>query len=95
MQARDEAECRGRVTEQQGVQENPRPGIQAPPVLVSWKKPRSWRRREEKSCSRIRKLILDMVKVKVPPLQPADSELQGREEKGAWMGERYRGGGNE
>lgn len=57
---------------------DPRPGLQALPVLVSWKKARSWHRREEKSSSRTRRLILDMMKVKVLPRQPADSELRGR-----------------
>lgn len=47
------------------------------PVLVSWKNPRSWRSKDEKSCSRIRRLILDMVKRKEPPRQPADRELGG------------------
>lgn len=43
--------------------------------MVSWKNPRSWRSKDEKSSSRIRRLILDMVKRKKPPRQPADREL--------------------
>lgn len=59
--------------------------------MVSWKNPRSWRSKDEKSSSRIRRLILDMVKRKKPPRQPADRELgagerteerRGREEIG-------------
>lgn len=59
------------------MQGDPRPAPQALPVLVSWKKGRSWRRMEEKSISRIRRLILDMVKRKMLPRQPAHSELWG------------------
>ena len=57
------------------MQGDPRPAPQALPVLVSWKKGRSWCRREEKSISLIRRLILDMVKVKMLPRQPAHREL--------------------
>lgn len=46
--------------------------------MVSWKNPRSWRSKDEKSSSRILRLILDMVKRKKPPRQPADRELGAR-----------------
>lgn len=70
----------------------PKTQMPGSPVLVSWKNPRSWRNKDEKSCSRIRRLILDMVKRKEPPLQPAEKELGAGRGSGRGEGEGQRKG---
>lgn len=48
---------------------------QSVPAVVFWKKARSRYTRLEKSWSRVRKMKRNLMKVKRPPRQPANSEL--------------------